>query len=463
MSFLRRTRGSISLALAVVCVAVTAEPAQASRESQRPRAGASTWVPRRVTVTSYKDTSTRAVLRFDFRWDGSTQRSQMEGDYHTFEIGADIPCSWMKEGSFDETYQGYDPAYWLTNIPASALPYEDTIFGDSCPFLTQEGEVRWGFGVLKAEDLTNGVDYYVELGLIANSGSGWVDGPIKVSVQTGTKLDVNSPSSYDDADCSWSSSEKNAWNNPTVAALDKRLEASWCGWPDWTHVVAHDEFDYVETGETVTITTNKLTNYSLESSGSPSAGWSYEPTLAGGGATRICNDGAYPSFQGSCYVQFNNGLLVQTVIADPRSVTGGHVTAEAAFRCRTPGVATCNILPRVWGLGQPYPNGANQMTTHFFQVPNDGHWYVCRTDYDHWTPSDGGTTWQEVNDSRLDAPSPHGWRLQFAPLYPYPTVDVDFAFLGGKTFYYDAEYGFPVGDPDGDINAGDRPTCTQMV
>jgi hypothetical protein len=421
-------RALVAIGLAISFVAAAAPPAQAAyyapsdsvRAANRPRSGASVWAPRYVDFTSGWDQNAHSdYMTFGFQWSQDQHIAQMKGSSQFLEISAEVDCAWARVSPVPNTPhagdEGYSPHYGLvSNIPSAALPYEDTDFGEYCVNSNTDGRGNFGFGVLNAALLVPGTLYWVTVQL---DDVGFASAPIN---QSSVKLRIGTGTVYDSSqvippqlgsDCNFSDAEIANWKAPGGAALNTRLQASWCAWQDWNHTIVKDDVTLM-TGQYKQFNTDKLYNQGMEGT----AGY----VLSGTGSnwTSYCND-PFPSYDGSCFIEFNRGSSATMPVIYQDSATpvqpGGYVTTESAVRCRKGAGQTCDFQLGFWA----YPSGQVRMSG--YTIPDDGGWYICRQDTDHGqgaSPIDwaGQTSirWAIVNWSGAN-------------------MDVDYTFLGGKT------------------------------
>jgi len=461
-------RALVALGLSLVTLVAGAPPAEASyqpnhslRAGQRPRPGASMWVPQSVDFKSGWDSVNRNVwFTIGFEWYAGNPRKMQDtiGSQQFFEIDAEVPCSWARVVDSSQNLAGNEGyGVWFdSNVPNGALPFNDSTFGEACRS-GNSGRGKFGVGVLNPSALTTG-HYYISVAL---SNAGWISSPpngaVSLSIGGGTAYDSsNSVPTELQADCFFSDSPDIAgWKDDTSGALNRRLEASWCAWQDWNHIVTRDDDGRLNTGAidgfgaplTQLFWTNRLVNQGFEEP--TAATGTYLNTLGTGYSTqpsafkaRICAPGA--GFDGNCYTQFNRGTGYWASVY--QDVYWGNwqkpFTAEAAVRCPVSNPGSCSV-----GVGFRSIRNVNDHDFTWTWVPDDGNWYICRVDWDH-VDQGGSPGLTNADDS-----------IQFEVINSTgDNLDIDFAFLGGKTLRNDPS---PNGLPTdvGDISAG--PNCTQ--
>ena len=420
---LRRILVTLALCLGLISTTIPAEAYNpAARAAQIPRSGASVWAARKIDFNSGYDTlSGQNFFVFGFDWYQSEHRLELNGSEQTFEIQAEVDCAWA---AYSGGNTGYIPGWWDTNIAGSALPYEGTMYpglgGSQCT----NGKTTVEVGVMNAAALTYGQHYYIRVGTAPTPSGPRPQSSVKLKVQTGATYDTDLPVLPDNEDCSFNSSEIAAWNGASQAAQDVRIQASWCSFIDWSHTV-------VRSGAVTGVNywpgfnVNYLYNQGMEQAGIPGYGFG-----AGNNYAQYCNGG----YDGSCYVQFNQGSAgYSTVWQDvTMSVEAAYYTSEVALRCWNGG--TCTFDFGNWGLWNANEWRAIVSAT----IPQDGHWHVCRLDKDRtgagFTVAHSVIRWQLYN-------------------YSGGNMDVDYTFLGGKTERLNPAY---LGD-----NADPGPPCTQ--
>lgn len=453
-------RALVALSLILGLVAQAASPAAAAyannpaaRDGQRPRDGVSVWVPRQVDFKSGWDFPNDAGwMVFGFDWYQPDHIQDLEGSEQSLEFSAEVPCDWASPVWSDTDYyhrQGYARLLWDTNIPAAALPYEETTYGEPGMPGTVEscgsGGFELGAGVLNAAALTYGQHYYVRVGFATYNNSAPANVPVTLRAQTGTVYDNNnSLITYDNRDCSWNDTEISGWNGTGQTPFGNRLDAAWCVWPDFTHTVVRDTSGLLYTGTSAPqyFATDKLLNQGMEGGGGPpTSAWGYK-----GSAAQYCNIFGWPSFDGSCFVQFNKGGTGTGAVFQDIGMAGlpqqSSLTAEVAVQC--PVTTACPMQLVLWGSGSGGPLEGRSIS---YTIPAhvDGQpskWWICRLDYDHGF----GSAFSYTHSSL---------RVEIFNDSPYHNLNVDYAFVGARTAVQtDNEAG-------GNLNPANEPSCSQ--
>lgn len=456
-------RALVALGLALSFVVSAAAPAQATYSysvdntvptAQRPRTGASGWVPTTIDFKS-EWASGRAWMTFGFQWLNQPHLRDTEGDHQAIELDAEVDCSWARNAFV--TYGGWTQGYWGpgfdTNVPVDALPYEDTIFGEPCNAnLDHSGRGHFGVGVLNAAKLHSGVHYYIRVALSRDTNVGEPTTQSTVDLRIGTGIAFDSHDDGPDPllppqlgnDCVFNDTEITGWNAATDAGLQQRLQGDWCSWQDWHHSVVRSDSGQVHTGSATSqyFNTDHLNNTMFDDSAN---GYAF-----GTGTNRAvyCNDTAI-AYEGSCYLQVNKGTdsfaSVNQTVTVPAGSTHEFMTAETAVRCRSG--SSCLVGLLYYALGAQNEGREIQAT-----VPNDGHWYILRIDSNHG---------QGVTGFYYDHSADTLQRWEFHS-YSASNVDVDFTFLGAKTAVDAVQYGgHPTDLPN--LVAADQPYCTYSI
>lgn len=464
----------MALLLALTFVAAAASPAGASyqpndslRAGQRPRPGASTWVPRGYQFQAGWDpTNNRAYMLFAFRWEQNEHKEHLFGSQQFFEMSAQVDCSWSRTyvpaGYNPNGEQGYHGGGWSTNIPGYALPYEDTTYLETCEASNTPGDRgTYGIGVLNAAALVPGTTYYAHVWLQNPGNLGFappISSSVKLTVGTGTAYDSNNPvPPMLGGDCAFNNTEIANWNAATSAGLGKRLQASWCAWQDWSHTVVKDDgsviaANYYNAPFYGSIGANKLYNQGMEEPTSAPGAHVGPGTAYGafGSATRYCQD-TFSAYDGSCFVQFNaTGSPWASVYQDTTLDPGPRPTVEAAMRCRKGSGQRCDGSLGFFGFGGSNPQESRFVGFHdgiAAGIPDDGYWYICRMDENH---GNGATLayshptfrWQVYGDIAAN-------------------MDVDYTFLGGRTIVNDPDNELAGVEIPGVGDIGPGPVCTR--
>lgn len=451
----------LTLLLVLSFVGLVAPPAHADytyspSRPYRNHAGVSVWTPRNVDFNSGWDTTNNnAWFVFGFDYHQPQHKAEL-GQSVALEINAEVDCAWSKISYADSYHQGYKAHGWQTNIPAAALPYEDTIWNDPCVNHPMSGRGSVGIGVLNTTALAADCQaklnaaqpchYWARVSTqtIPGQSAPGYNSVVRLRTKVGvvSQSNLTDPPSYS-TDCSFSDYEINTqWNrtddtlaNSVTAAPGLWLrmhDAGWCAWTDGSHEIG------ISTGTLYTgapapagqggnyypnVSVNNLANQGLEEN--PAMNQYVLWSSNGGSMTRYCNDASWPAFDGACFVQYNNGGTGGGVsIYQDRAIStsggGFNPTAEVAARCRVG--ASCGIVLAVRGIGVT----ADQAVSVGGTVPNDGHWYICRLDSNH-----------PVNNAGFSNPhSTLRWEI-------YNTsngnMDLDYTFLGGKTYAQNAD------------------------
>lgn len=420
---LKRALVTLALVLGLIAGSTTPAAADHSRDTQRTRAGVSGWVPRAVDFDADYNTTAWgepvSVFVFGFDWHQSEHTADLEGDFQALELEVVVPCSWVDNG-FPDVNGDYVAAAWDTNVPGSAYPYEETLFQQPC----DNGRIKIGAGVLRADRLVHGQHYYIRIGIRPGSAPP-THGSVRLIAQTGTIYNTEVPGNpYDNGDCLFSSSEEsyfNGVNDRTTDAFNLRQEAAWCPQIDFTHLVVPKNSG-LDTNDGVTaFMTNRLYNQGMEQAGIP--GYFF---ASGNNYLQYCNTAPY-AYDGACYVQMNKGTN-GTAAAIAQDVTNplggpwpvGRYTSEAALRCRSG--SSCDVEMFWNGLGTEVT--PSEIRSARSTIPNDGLWYICRADKDHGVASFG---------------FPHDTIRWKAYERSGNQIDVDFTFFGRDTFWNDAD------------------------
>jgi hypothetical protein len=444
-------RALVAIGLAISFVVAAASPASAWSytypPSTRVHAGVSVWTPRTLDFNSgWDDVNNNAWLVFGFQWDQPQHRQEIVPGT-TIEIGAQIDCAWAQmQFSVQQTqpnYQGYRAAGFDTNISnaSHALPYEDTMFGDHCVNNPNSGQGWFGVGVLNPQNLPSG-HYYIRVAIDSRPGATnpHYQSPVALRTHTG----VQYPSAYTNilpyssTQCAWNDQTIDAyWGNYGWNGINLRMQASWCSWTDWDHIIIPFDGSLYTGVYRGSIWPDTLNDQGFESAGLGA----YGKCCDNANTTKYCND-PFPAFDGNCFLEWNQGSSpsVPSITQDrpiPRTPDLTYTT-EAAVRCRKGAWQTCDLQIGFWSL----PSGQARMTG--YTITDDGHWYICRQDSDHGqgaspiAPGDTTMRWAVVN-------------------WSHANMDVDYSFLGGKTFHANPDNG-----QVGVGNSSTGPGCTKM-
>lgn len=490
-------RALIALGLALSFVFGVAAPAMASytgyttvpTDSIRFRTAEDTWVPNYVGFSAGRDTSGvtdgNAWMEFKFIYwgpgdgvaNGQNNMRDIHKPQHAFEIKAKVDCTWANNhvvgyyapGELD----GYQSAGWHTNIPAAALPYEDTIFKENCQnpgdqsglfggSSVHEGQGKFGFGVLNPSVLVPGTMYSVRFSISKDQYTS-----VPLTAESRADIYVSANISFDSQDnsaigtsddCNFSDSDIATWNDNTTQALATRLSASWCSWQDFTYYVGHgntgDNLPYAP--ENDNFTPNKFDYWSVTAR-SLEDGTGIMPTHwhdNSGLSAKTCNDSLHPAFDGACYVHLpgvSSGGYSQ-VASDAQGISGGdeflsvgyEPSAEIAVRCR----ATSGVCPFTMAI-RFNPTSGGEVQAQNYDVPNDGSWYICRIDHDHGATGVTGS---------------YSTRSLEVDNYSSNAVDVDYAFQGNSAQKRTVQANDPLGNPHPDDlpNVATPPDCLKQ-
>jgi len=426
--------------------------------ADRNHSGSNVWAPRNLDFDSgWDSTNRRNWMTFGFQWNQAEHMKEI-GQNIAIEIDAKVDCDWarayyqtMDAGSPDWFHgsEGYDPRGFKTNIPTylGVLPYENTIVLEHCDAVNkgdgnnpvQSGRGWFGVGLLNAQQLPTG-RYWITVAFDNRNNlnpRGYAS-PVELRVKAGVAYDVNNPVVLAKVPeffqgCNFDTTH---WNDATYVQGIYRQEAGVCQFTDWEQQVVTLE-DGIYTDQRYLInngywTTDLLYNQGAGDGGVGDTGYSYG---SGNNHVVYCNNTSIGSFDGKCAIEFNKGTAASASMYQDVSVstyTGYSPTAEVAIRCRNG--SSCNYDLAVWGRGlnadeKVSINADGQQTN----IPDDGHWYNCRVDFNH----------QEKSLS-----SPHQWvanhnSLRFQ-VYNYSggNMDVDFTKLTkGTTLYKQADDG----------------------
>jgi len=409
----------------------------------RNHSGTELWTPRQLDFNSgWDSTANRAWMIIGFTWYQQEHRLEVTQGVG-IEIDAQVDCNWAR-AQYANWKEGYQGSGWDTNIPGAALPYEDTIFKEACQNGTS-GKGHFGFGMLNPEALVNGQHYYAKFAFdtIPGYGSCGCSSDVQLTTKVGVVYDAWVPGldrTYND--CNFTSNEISNWNVADDAHLAIRQQAGWCDWIDWTH----NNGDQVSPAGLLTtgtyypsVNANYLYNQDMGNSGG------YSTWGTGSHFTVYCND-PYPAFEPPCFTQSaNDGPGQGAVYQDTGWQTGDSKTAEAAIRCRSG--SACYFHIGIWATGIS-PDEYRYVTT---SIPNDGAWYVCRLDMDHYT----GTLPEYATHSTFRWEIVHDVANQL--------MDIDFSFLGDATHWQDPEYGFAGYNVVGVGHADVGNPCTKQI
>jgi hypothetical protein len=489
-------RALVALGLALSFVVAAAAPALASYTGYttvppdyvRLRTAADTWVPNYVGFSSGWDTSQGSTnafawMEFKFIWwtpaQGGSGVDNMNDVLHpqqAIEFHAEVDCAWADNLLMNEfapgELDGYQAVGWHTNIPAAALPYEDTIFGETCEQdqhtgfagnTLHSGRGKFGIGALNTSALVPGTMYYARFAISRDVSTPppLIDSTAKITASANIGFD-----SQDDAfggiyqlatDCNFSDSQIAHWNDQTQDALATRLRASWCSWADFGYYV----------GDTVTGNVsgpgpagdnwnpNVFDQWWSSNAKSMEGGTGIMPTHWSDGSglsAKTCNDTLQPAFDGSCYIHipgvtsgYAQAKSDSTAFTSPWSngypstsaPAGTRPSAEVAVRCRSTG-GSADTCPFTLAVGFDPTGSVSEIESHSYSVPNNGYWYICRLDKDHYaypTTANHSNVQLQINNFSSKA------------------LDVDYAFLGNDAYRKTVQ----AAGPDGQKHPGDLP------
>jgi len=414
-----------------------------ARAEQRKRHGASGWAPRDVGFAAWRTTyNSNPVNKFKMTFQYHQTHHQIQSDNYmqTLEIAADIPCvngqsPWGYDWNSAPGDRGYEPGLWATNIPAAALPHEDNMFfesknvtpwnyfaNDDCG---SDGKISVGFGVGNVSALSNNTEYWVEFGTYCQT-SCTSNYSVTLKAQVGTMYDIRLPMlPHDNADCKWNPTELDNWNN-AIWGRESRYQASWCVNNDYEYTYVFQEQNILATGSSTVqhVVADWLVNQGMAESPDLNGYTFWHQWGSPVNRVKYCNGTGYDE---SCFVQFNSGngngeVSIQQDVTYPGGAAGlKKYTAEAMVRCPTSNAGNCPITIGVWGIGGPNGNEGQGMSQ---TLPNNGHWYLCRTDDDHPDPDPDAGFQYSHNTLRWEVYNKGGFGIN---------LDVDFTFLGARS------------------------------